>query len=91
MLGLIVEETTGATLREELRRRIVESLRLDATDLPEHLAPVNGLARGYLPSDNPLIPGRSNVDVTDIDLPFNWAGGGVVSTARDAHASSRRC
>ncbi len=83
MLGLIVEETTGATLREELRRRIVEPLRLDATDLPEHLAPVNGLARGYLPPDNPLIPGPSNVDVTDIDLPFNWAGGGVVSTARD--------
>jgi D-alanyl-D-alanine carboxypeptidase len=83
MLGLIVEETTGATLREELRRRIVEPLELDATDLPERLPPVSGLARGYLPPDNPLFPGPSMVDATDLDLPFNWAGGGMVSTARN--------
>jgi D-alanyl-D-alanine carboxypeptidase len=83
MLGLIVEETTGATLRQELRRRIVEPLGLDATDLPERVSSVSGLARGYLPADNPLLPGPSTVDVTDLDLPFNWAGGGIVSTARD--------
>jgi D-alanyl-D-alanine carboxypeptidase len=83
MLGLIVEETTGATLREELRRRIVEPLELDATDLPARVPPVSGLARGYLPPDNPLFPGLSMVDATDLDLPFNWAGGGMVSTARN--------
>ena len=36
-LGLIVEETTGATLREELRRRIIEPLGLDGTDLRDRL------------------------------------------------------
>jgi D-alanyl-D-alanine carboxypeptidase len=84
MLGLIVEETTGATLGEELRRRIAEPFGLDATDLPVGVPPPTGLARGYLPSDNPLLPdpGPGLVDVTDIDL-FSWGGGGMVSTARD--------
>ena len=40
---------------------------------------------GYFPPDNPLLPGSGSdpVDVTDLHLPFNWAGGGVVSTPRD--------
>lgn len=83
MLGLIVEETTGATLREELRRRIVEPLGLDATDLLEGPPPVTSFARGYLPPDNPVLPGSSHVDVTDLDVPFYWAGGGIVSTVDD--------
>ena len=83
-LGLIVEETTGATLREELSRRIIEPLGLDATELPDDVLAPAGLARGYLPPDNPLLPGRGSglVDVTDIQ-PFGWGGGGMVSTARD--------
>ena len=84
MLGLLIEETTGATLREELRRRITEPLRLAATDLPVRVAPTSGLARGYLPPDNPLLPepGPGLIDVTDLDL-FSWGGGGMVSTAAD--------
>jgi D-alanyl-D-alanine carboxypeptidase len=81
--GLLVEEVTGATLREELRRRIFEPLGLSATDLPGETSATDGLARGYFPPDNPLIPGTDWVDATELDLPFNWAGGGVVSTGRD--------
>jgi D-alanyl-D-alanine carboxypeptidase len=84
VLGLIVEETTGATLREELRRRIIEPLELADTDLPEPFPTPAGLARGYLPADNPLLPdpGPDPVDVTEIE-PFGWGGSGMVSTARD--------
>ncbi len=57
-LGLIVEETTGATIRNELRRRIAEPLGLHATDLPDDRSPPTDLARGYLPPDNPLLPDR---------------------------------
>ena len=81
--GLLVEEATGATLRQELRRRIVEPLGLDATDLPPDASVTDGLARGYFPPDNPLLPGTDWVDVTELDLPFNWRGGGVVSNGRD--------
>jgi D-alanyl-D-alanine carboxypeptidase len=84
VLGLMVEETTGSTLRDELRRRIVEPLRLGGTDLPDAFATPAGLARGYLPPDDPMLPnaGPDPVDVTDMDL-FTWGGGGMVSNARD--------
>jgi D-alanyl-D-alanine carboxypeptidase len=81
VLGLIVEETTGVTLREALRERILAPLGLDRTDLV--VGPLRGdCARGYLPPDNPLLPGGAGpVDVTELDVPFHGAGGGVVSTA----------
>lgn len=84
-LGLLVEETTGTPLREQLQRRILEPLGLPATDLPAETWPVPGLARQYLPANNPVFPGQAPgfVDVTKLDLPFNWAGGGIVSTGRD--------
>jgi D-alanyl-D-alanine carboxypeptidase len=84
-LGLLVEETTGTPLREVLKRRIFDPLELGATDLPAETWPVPGLAREYLPADNPLFPGPGPgfVDVTELDLPFNWAGGGIVSSGRD--------
>jgi D-alanyl-D-alanine carboxypeptidase len=82
-VGLLVEELTGTTLREELRRRIFEPLKLHTTDLSAELSATDGLARGYFPPDNPLIPGTDWVDATELDLPFNWAGGGGVSTGRD--------
>jgi D-alanyl-D-alanine carboxypeptidase len=28
-------------------------------------------------------PGPGPVDLTELDLPFNWAGGGIVSSGRD--------
>jgi D-alanyl-D-alanine carboxypeptidase len=81
-LGLIVEEVTGLTLGDALRQRILVPLGLERTDLIE--GPLRGdCARGYLPADNPVLPGGPGpVDVTELDLaPFTWAGGGVVSTA----------
>src|SRR5262249_47875356 len=54
---------------------------LEKTELVD--APLRGdCARGYLPPDNPILPGGFDpVDVTEIDVPFHRAGGGVVSTA----------
>lgn len=84
-LGLLVEQATGRTLREELKRRIFDPLELGATDLPAETWPVPGLARAYVPADNPIFPGPGPgpVDLTELDLPFNWTGGGIVSTGRD--------
>jgi D-alanyl-D-alanine carboxypeptidase len=81
VLRLIVEETTGMRLRDALRQRILAPLGLKRTDLVE--GPLRGdCARGYLPPDNPVLPGGPEpVDVTEIDVPFHRAGGGVVSTA----------
>ncbi len=82
VLGLIVEEATGVTLREALRDRVLSPLSLSRTDLVEGPLLVD-CARGYLPPDNPILPaeGPSPVDVTELDLPFYRAGGGIVSIA----------
>jgi D-alanyl-D-alanine carboxypeptidase len=82
VLGLIVEEATGVPLREALRDRVLAPLSLARTDLVE--GPLRAdCARGYLPPENPILPGEGPgpVDVTELDLPFHRAGGGIVSTA----------
>jgi D-alanyl-D-alanine carboxypeptidase len=80
-LRLVVEEATGGDLRDALRQRVLAPLGLEKTDLVE--GPLRGdCARGYLPADNPVLPGGPGpVDVTEIDVPFHRAGGGIVSTA----------
>ena len=79
-LGLLVEHATESPLRDELRRRIFEPAGLAATDYGPD-ASLERLARGYLPPDNPFVPGTDGrpVDVTDLALPL----GRVVSTAQD--------
>src|SRR5436190_4833559 len=66
-VGLLVEETTGATLREELRRRIAGPLGLEATELLERGPVPADQARGYFPADNPVLPGPGPVDGTELD------------------------
>jgi D-alanyl-D-alanine carboxypeptidase len=87
-LGLLVEDTTGSKLGDELRSRIFEPLGLAATRLVDGPLTGDRCARGYLPPDNPVLPGSGSglVDVTELDLPFYWAGGGIVSTAGDVAA-----
>ncbi len=89
VLGLLVEQATGMTLRDALRQRVLAPLGLDRTELVG--GPLRGdCARGYLPPDNPILPGGSEaVDVTEIDVPFHRAGGGVVSTADEVAAMLR--
>lgn len=89
VLRLLVEEATGTSLRDALRERILGPLGLDRTDLVEE--PLLGdCARGYLPPDNPILPGGPGpIDVTELDLPFYRAGGGIVSTAGDVAALLR--
>jgi D-alanyl-D-alanine carboxypeptidase len=89
VLRLIIEQTTGLTLRDALRQRIFAPLGLERTDLVE--GPLRGdSARGYLPPDNAALPGGQDpVDVTEIDVPFYRAGGGAVSTAGEIAAMLR--
>jgi D-alanyl-D-alanine carboxypeptidase len=83
VLRLLVEEAAGMPLRDALRRRVFTPLGLERTDLVE--GPLHGdCAHGYLPPDNPILPGGPGpVDVTAIDVPFHRAGGGIVSTASE--------
>jgi D-alanyl-D-alanine carboxypeptidase len=89
VLRLLVEEATGATLHDALRQRVLAPLGLTRTDLVEGPL-VDDCARGYLPADNPVLPGGPGpVDVTEIDVPFHRAGGGIVATAGEIAALLR--
>jgi D-alanyl-D-alanine carboxypeptidase len=89
VLRLLVEEATGTSLRDALHKRVFTPLGLGRTDLVE--GPLRGdCARGYLPGENPILPGGPGpVDVTELDLPFYRAGGGIVSTAGEVAAMLR--
>ena len=85
VLRVIVEDATRLPLRDALRERVFEPLGLNRTAMVD--GPLcEDCAHGYLPGDNPLLPdpdGPEPVDVTEIDVPFHRAGGGIVSTAGD--------
>jgi len=83
VLRLVVEAATGMGLRDALHERVFAPLGLQKTDLEE--GPLRSeCAHGYLAPDNPILPGGPGpVDVTELDLPFYRAGGGIVSTAGD--------
>jgi D-alanyl-D-alanine carboxypeptidase len=82
-LGLVVEAVTGNSWADELERRIIRPLGLAATEQPKaRLLPDLG-DDGKLP----VIPGvPKNDPVYDVDWAnpvVSWAGGGIVSNARD--------
>jgi D-alanyl-D-alanine carboxypeptidase len=89
VLGLLVERATGMPLPDALKQRVFGPLGLERTALVD--GPLGGdRARGYLPANNPILPGEDGpVDVTAIDVPFHRAGGGIVSTPGDIATTLR--
>jgi D-alanyl-D-alanine carboxypeptidase len=86
LLGLIVEEATGESLKREITRRVIRSLDLDATRFPTTRETLpEPFTRGYsflfdadgLPAEGTLF------DITEYDPSALWAMGNAVSTLRD--------
>jgi D-alanyl-D-alanine carboxypeptidase len=71
-LGLIIEEVTGSSYGDELKRRILDPLGLDHTELPTTRSPSDV-------SEDEVAP-----DEPDWRNPIAaWAAGSIVSTTRD--------
>ncbi|WP_214318234.1 serine hydrolase domain-containing protein [Nonomuraea sediminis] len=85
LAGMIVERATGSTLAEQIQRRIAGPLHLMGTYLP---GADNTLrdphARHYSKFDEAGRPTAVH-DVTDADLSWAGAAGGMVSTTSDLH------
>ena len=81
LLGLVIEQTTGHSWREEVRERIIEPLNLENTLLPEpgDLSIPGNHARGYHAMNGAL------VDLTGVDPSMAGAAGGsaLVTTTAD--------
>ncbi len=76
ILGLIIERVTGKPFHEALRERILTRLDLNETFLSYHESPptLKRAAARY----------EGQLDVSDqLRQSADWAGGGLVSTARD--------
>lgn len=85
LVGLVIEQVTGRPYEEELRRRFLEPLGLDATT-PSNRRALAGLAAGYTAPDNPLgLPAKTTTapGVMAWDPGIEWTGGGLVSTPHD--------
>lgn len=80
ILGLVIEKLTGDTLHEAYRKRLFDPLGLKRTYLEyaakPATAPYEGNAADFYIGDFPGRTGRFNIS-------FDWAGGGVVSTAEE--------
>jgi D-alanyl-D-alanine carboxypeptidase len=84
LLGLIIEEITGAALNDEIARRVLTPLGLAET-APSDRRSLPGLVQGYAGPNNPF--GGSDAMLHDGRFAFNpgfeWAGGGYYTSARD--------
>jgi D-alanyl-D-alanine carboxypeptidase len=84
LLGLIIERLTGSTYYEEMKRRLLEPLRLENT-VPSDSRRIPGLVQGYTGSPNLFeLPDEVLIDGEFVINPqFEWTGGGIASTAED--------
>ena len=78
MLGIIVEEVTGNTIEDEMRKRIIEPLGLESTSFPTTPDMPPGHAAGYVLSD-----GGELQDYTRSSPSVPWAGGAMISDLED--------
>jgi D-alanyl-D-alanine carboxypeptidase len=85
LLGMIVEEVTGAPISEEIEQRLLDPLGLDTTAFPVDDPRIGGdHAHGYeLALDPEGTPLGEPLDYTELDPSIAGAAGAMVSTAED--------
>jgi D-alanyl-D-alanine carboxypeptidase len=81
LLGLVVEVTTGLPLHQALQQRILAPLGLVDTYLA-YAGDPTGLPVNRLPESEPWL-GAMPCLSAGVSLSFDWAGGGIVSTAAE--------
>jgi len=80
LLGLLVETIEGRPLQASLRARVLEPLGLSNTYLAYREDPALGANRA---PEAEVYAGAMPVLSSGVNLSFDWAGGGLVSTAAD--------
>ena len=84
VLGMIIERVAGATLNDEIARRLLRPLTLTRT-VPSDRREIPGLAQGYAGPGNPF--GGTDAMIVNgkfaINPQFEWAGGGYAVSGGD--------
>jgi D-alanyl-D-alanine carboxypeptidase len=85
VLGMIIERLAGRPYYDELRRRILDPLRLAHT-IPSDRPDLPGVANGYAGPKNELGGYDASLDANGrlrMNPQFEWTGGGIASTTAD--------
>ncbi|MFI9209177.1 serine hydrolase domain-containing protein [Streptomyces sp. NPDC053253] len=82
VLGLLVEQATGRSLRHETDRRILRPLRLSGTSFPTTAHLAGPRLHGYEWLDG-RGPGAAPTDLTEFSPAAYWATGTLISTTHD--------
>ena len=75
LLGLIIESIEKQQLHEVIRRRILDRLKMNNTYFEFYEKPLR--------KRNQVNQYVGNVNFSDLNTSFDWAGGGLVSTNKD--------
>ena len=85
LIGLVIEEASGRSYYEEIKRRFLIPLNLTRT-APSDSRSLPELAAGYMAAENAFGFPRKTI-TADGSMAwhpgFEWTGGGLVSTSRD--------
>ncbi|GII92549.1 serine hydrolase domain-containing protein [Sinosporangium siamense] len=84
LAGMIIERVTGAKLADEIARRIARPLGLTGTYLPGGETAIRTPHARHYTKDG-TGPGAQIHDVTETDVSWAWAAGGMISTTADLH------
>ncbi|WP_343081389.1 serine hydrolase domain-containing protein [Ostreiculturibacter nitratireducens] len=85
LLGLVIEQASGAAYYDLVAERFLTPLGLSATT-PSDTPILPGLAAGYVGENNPFgLPQRTMDDAGRLlwDPAMEWTGGGLASSSRD--------
>jgi len=85
LLGLVIEEVTGHSYYDEIRKRFLKPLTLRDTS-PANQRDLDKLAAGYMSPDNPFgLPAKTLDKNNRLQWhpAVEWTGGGLVSSSRD--------
>ncbi|WP_205315507.1 serine hydrolase domain-containing protein [Nonomuraea lactucae] len=85
LAGMIVERATGSTLANEIERRIARPLRLTGTYLPGAERTLRAPHARHYSRLGQSGPDAEIHDVTEMDVSWAGAAGGMISTTSDLH------
>ncbi|WP_327424961.1 beta-lactamase family protein [Streptomyces sp. NBC_01230] len=81
VLGLLIEKTTGHSVKAEIMKRIVDPLHLHRTSFPETSTRIPGPhAHGYVRLQG---PGSAYTDLTESSMSWAWTAGAIISDTHD--------
>lgn len=83
ILGMIIEEVTGNRYEDEVGKRMIEPLGLKDTGFPTGPELEGNYSKGYIPGWLVGDSSQDFIDISTMDMSWDWAAGAMYSTLED--------